>query len=195
MARMIGDLAEAVNPNSPRDRKFEGVAVNATATPYIIRWSGKRDSNPRPQPWQGCALPAELFPHRRSKIAGKTTDCQIEIGENTDNGPWTMDHGQPLPRVISLRIACSFRDSVSAFSASRGKISSSSAIYFLRQIKSRHATVSKSDRTAIPRNRDCSALLWPVDPSAIFRTTEVAARRSCGLRLNSSMRGSLSASA
>ncbi len=25
-------------------------------------WSGKRDSNPRPQPWQGCALPAELFP-------------------------------------------------------------------------------------------------------------------------------------
>lgn len=24
-------------------------------------WSEKRDSNPRPQPWQGCALPAELF--------------------------------------------------------------------------------------------------------------------------------------
>src|SRR3982751_756939 len=27
------------------------------------RQSGKRDSNPRPQPWQGCALPTELFPH------------------------------------------------------------------------------------------------------------------------------------
>ena len=25
--------------------------------------SGKRDSNPRHQPWQGCALPTELFPH------------------------------------------------------------------------------------------------------------------------------------
>ena len=24
-------------------------------------WSEKRGSNPRPQPWQGCALPAELF--------------------------------------------------------------------------------------------------------------------------------------
>src|SRR5688572_11118276 len=24
-------------------------------------WSGKRGSNPRPQPWQGCALPTELF--------------------------------------------------------------------------------------------------------------------------------------
>lgn len=25
-------------------------------------WSGKRGSNPPPQPWQGCALPNELFP-------------------------------------------------------------------------------------------------------------------------------------
>ncbi len=37
-------------------------------------WSGKRDSNSRPQPWQGCALPTELFPQipfdlrRRSAI-------------------------------------------------------------------------------------------------------------------------------
>src|SRR5450830_689255 len=28
-------------------------------------WSGKRGSNSRPQPWQGCALPTELFPHQR----------------------------------------------------------------------------------------------------------------------------------
>ena len=29
-----------------------------------LHWqeSGKRDSNSRPQPWQGCALPTELFP-------------------------------------------------------------------------------------------------------------------------------------
>ncbi len=27
--------------------------------------SGKRDSNSRPQPWQGCALPTELFPQER----------------------------------------------------------------------------------------------------------------------------------
>jgi hypothetical protein len=24
---------------------------------YFWKWSGRRDSNPRPQPWQGCALP------------------------------------------------------------------------------------------------------------------------------------------
>lgn len=27
------------------------------------KWSGKRDSNPQPLPWQGNALPIELFPH------------------------------------------------------------------------------------------------------------------------------------
>ena len=29
--------------------------------------SGKRDSNSRPRPWQGRALPTELFPLRRDK--------------------------------------------------------------------------------------------------------------------------------
>lgn len=28
----------------------------------VLFWSGKRGSDPRPQPWQGCALPTELFP-------------------------------------------------------------------------------------------------------------------------------------
>ncbi len=31
--------------------------------PLFKIWSGKRVSNSRPQPWQGCALPTELFPH------------------------------------------------------------------------------------------------------------------------------------
>ncbi len=31
--------------------------------------SGKRDSNPRPQPWQGCALPTELFPRLRASYS------------------------------------------------------------------------------------------------------------------------------
>ena len=29
---------------------------------HSLTVSGKRDSDPRPQPWQGCALPTELFP-------------------------------------------------------------------------------------------------------------------------------------
>ncbi len=30
---------------------------------FAVLMSGKRGSNSRPQPWQGCALPTELFPH------------------------------------------------------------------------------------------------------------------------------------
>ena len=32
---------------------------------YYLLVSGKRDSDPRPQPWQGCALPTELFPQNK----------------------------------------------------------------------------------------------------------------------------------
>ena len=38
-----------------KKRKTEGLR--------FLVWSGKRGSNSRPQPWQGCALPAELHSH------------------------------------------------------------------------------------------------------------------------------------
>ena len=37
--------------------------------------SGKRDSDPRPQPWQGCALPTELFPHSIPHQRSISLDC------------------------------------------------------------------------------------------------------------------------
>ena len=40
-------------------------------------WSGKRDSNSRPIPWQGIALPTELFPQKtKSALYGCKTLCQ-----------------------------------------------------------------------------------------------------------------------
>ena len=36
--------------------------ANLSASFAVTRWSGRRGSNSRPQPWQGCALPAELLP-------------------------------------------------------------------------------------------------------------------------------------
>ncbi len=36
--------------------------VKDVGTSFEKIWSGKRGSNSRPQPWQGCALPTELFP-------------------------------------------------------------------------------------------------------------------------------------
>ena len=43
-------------------------------------WSGKGVSNSRPQPWQGCALPTELFPRFVRKIIGQPALLwQLEI--------------------------------------------------------------------------------------------------------------------
>ena len=43
----------------------KGFAVLCLTTwlcrPICSFWSGRRDSNPRPQPWQGCALPLSYF--------------------------------------------------------------------------------------------------------------------------------------
>ena len=46
--------------------------------------SGKRDSNPRPQPWQGCALPTELFP--------QSVSCYSEADTPGSQTPTTL-HG------------------------------------------------------------------------------------------------------
>src|SRR5438270_13270516 len=46
--------------NSPhKSRQSEAVERSNPATPD---WSGRRDSNPLPQPWEGRALPGELLP-------------------------------------------------------------------------------------------------------------------------------------
>src|SRR5687768_8941248 len=48
------------------------------------RQSGKRDSNPRPQPWQGCALPTELFPQNpATDVVG---DGASTAGASPDDG-------------------------------------------------------------------------------------------------------------
>jgi hypothetical protein len=40
-------------------------------------WSGRRVSNSRPQPWQGCALPTELLPLRPSFAASLSQQAGI----------------------------------------------------------------------------------------------------------------------
>src|SRR2546427_5146849 len=46
----------------PRSTLFPYTTLFRSLHPASPLESGKRDSNPRPQPWQGCALPTELFP-------------------------------------------------------------------------------------------------------------------------------------
>mgnify|MGYP007112885149 CR=1 FL=1 len=43
-------------------RQFFLTKKGSLGFPFSGIWSGKRVSNSRPQPWQGCALPTELFP-------------------------------------------------------------------------------------------------------------------------------------
>ncbi len=42
-------------------------------------WSGQRDSNPRSQPWQGCALPTKLCPQRIPAVRSKNSVGDIGI--------------------------------------------------------------------------------------------------------------------
>ena len=59
--------------NAKRERS--GAPVSYCPTCFAANGeSGKRDSNPRPQPWQGCALPTELFPRAPTTITGDGQD-------------------------------------------------------------------------------------------------------------------------
>ena len=52
-------------------------------TLFFVQYvSGKRDSDPRPQPWQGCALPTELFPRKplnRTRCQGHFSKCDAKV--------------------------------------------------------------------------------------------------------------------
>ena len=61
----------------PRAKKLKG---KQDAFPEI--WSGKRDSNSRPIPWQGIALPTELFPQKtKPALYGYCSMCQENTGQ------------------------------------------------------------------------------------------------------------------
>ena len=69
------DAAQA--PPASGKQRQNGVGRPAGARPdtkkrqpvrLSLFWSGKRGSDPRPQPWQGCALPTELFPRSVSRL-------------------------------------------------------------------------------------------------------------------------------
>ena len=62
-------------------------------------WSGRRGSNSRPQPWQGCALPTELLPRIDCLLLRTTLYCtrclKPRASEKRDYGE-TTETCQPL---------------------------------------------------------------------------------------------------
>src|SRR5882724_2835858 len=80
------------------DSAPEGPALYASRHQAYAKWSGKRDSNPRPQAWKACALPTELFPRiiggegrirTFEGIAGRFTVCSLWPLGNLSLFPFT----------------------------------------------------------------------------------------------------------
>ena len=64
-------------------------AIPAKSAIYGKNWSGRRDSNPRPRPWHGRALPLSYTrilvraqPVRRGLMAHAATDCNTPVALN-----------------------------------------------------------------------------------------------------------------
>ncbi len=75
-------------------------------------WSGKRDSNSRPQPWQGCALPTELFP-RLAHVPEQTRNCRARSPGVKDNrGPTAHPGHRQCPSLSGPQAAYPHRDDV-----------------------------------------------------------------------------------
>ncbi len=52
---------ELTRPNGHYPLKVARLPIPPPRQMFVFGWSEKRDSNPRPRPWQGRALPTELF--------------------------------------------------------------------------------------------------------------------------------------
>src|SRR5580692_5918556 len=62
-------------------------------------WSGRRDSNPRPQPWQGCALPLSYARIRRRNIAERY--CRGAMHIITGGGSRKTCAASALRRIVA----------------------------------------------------------------------------------------------
>ena len=67
--------------------------------PHLIKWSGKRDSNPRPQPWQGCALPLS---YSRNTVTA-AADCNKRPRRVSTYGPSGTSPAEVLRRLLGRR--------------------------------------------------------------------------------------------
>ena len=66
-------------------------------------WSGRRDSNPRPQPWQGCALPLSYTRIRRRVVAAgalsrrATSSYAKDLNALQPRRPAALEDSPPCP--------------------------------------------------------------------------------------------------
>ena len=61
---------------------FDGPHAKVLETPVVEAWSGRWDSNPRPSPWQGDALPLSHFRSCPEASTGRVASPQGAEGQN-----------------------------------------------------------------------------------------------------------------
>ena len=81
--------------NDNRLKKKQGRTDTSSRPKKAISTSGKRDSNSRPRPWQGRALPTELFPHDNVPRTGLEPACLAT------HAPETCASTIPPPGLLS----------------------------------------------------------------------------------------------
>ena len=80
-------------------------------------WSGRRGSNSRPQPWQGCALPTELLPHLLLYFYYAKNMWSGRRGSNSRPQPW---QGCALPTELLPHLLLYFYYTKNMWSGRRG---------------------------------------------------------------------------
>ena len=75
---------ELTRPNGHYPLKVARLPIPPPRQTFVFSWSEKRDSNPRPRPWQGRALPTELFSRLSVDLFRPSTgcfpDCVAKVG-------------------------------------------------------------------------------------------------------------------
>ena len=72
---------------------FGSVTRNLRTSLRSVRWSGRPDSNRRPQPWQGCALPTEPRPRAEVSLSGT---IRRRKGQFRESGQASLNRGLPI---------------------------------------------------------------------------------------------------
>ncbi|CCD03582.1 protein of unknown function (plasmid) [Azospirillum baldaniorum] len=72
-------------------------------------WSGRRDSNPRPQPWQGCALPLS-YARNVARVTGLEPAASGVTGRRSNQLSYTRNMAPDAglePATRGLTVRCS----------------------------------------------------------------------------------------
>ena len=88
IAKALGKLARVESPASARTRapgrpRNDPTTAMKRASHQHLLWSGRRDSNPRPSPWQGDALPTEPRPRCPYRLALHRDDALAWLAQHS----------------------------------------------------------------------------------------------------------------